>query len=148
MPTFYPYGTGLCGAIKLTMSDLRDKLCDVLPVLRLSSTGSNIIWEVRTSAAFLDISPDMLHILNRGANRTWSNFVFHKVTKYEYCIGDAGSMKIVIKSSAREEWMPWNPKADGKKEMSENTRRAMAGWRIFNGLGHLKQMPLVLVEGE
>lgn len=81
-----------------------------------------------------------------GWNRVWRDFLTLKVARFEYRVGVSDSLKIVVNPSAKEAWMPWDPEIGGP--VSKETRRAMARWKTFNGLGGLRRLPHVQVQDE
>lgn len=143
---FDPQGTVIRGRLIINASDQVYKRCDFLPVLRLRSVSPNITWGFDNIRDHADSG--IYAILHMRASKSWCDFLFHKISKFEFCLGMEDSIKIVVKSSAKEEWMPWNPELGREKKVSEKTRRAMVRWKVFNGLEHLKEMPRVLVEEE
>jgi hypothetical protein len=140
---FLPEKAWACGRIYLDFASLGSCSLELLPLLQLNIIAPKLeIYEYPSTPAWTQLSK--LLLLRRV--EVWRHFIQNSVTSISYRIGPAETLKIVVKPSARAEWMPWNPPIDTDGR-SKKVRSAATLWRIKAGLGGFS-MPFVEVAEE
>jgi hypothetical protein len=68
-------------------------------------------------------------------------FIRDSVSSITYQVGHDESLRVMVKQSAKKEWMPWDPEVDAETRPRKD-RAAAALWRFRMGFGPI-QMPKV-----
>ena len=115
----------------LDLRDSKGQIIKLLPLLRLSVTTPRIQIDARAILSEGDILKNLILL---RAHKVWRAFVLDCVSSISYRAGSGSTLRVTVKSSAREYWMPWDPAVEGVSSQKK-LRAATTMWKIRAGLG-------------